>query len=573
MKKSITVFTIVFFSTVLVAAPPPVPQKMSYQAVERNSSNELVANHAVGMKVSILQTSATGTVVYSETHTPTSNANGLITIAIGTGAVISGSFSGIDWSAGPYFIKTETDPAGGTSYSITSTSELLSVPYALMAKNVQNKQWSESGSSIYFNSGKVGIGKNPGADSRQFQVLTEANQAIAGVNNSASYASIFAQNLGTGPAADFRNYIRIIDGTEGNGKILTSDANGTASWKPISVTADAANFTGDGSADWPLKLHSMGASTGHVLKWTGTAWDNAADDNGPWSETIDYIYNLSGKKFGIGINKPSQKMTIADASTSCYMNIQNSTTGYTATSGLLLGMEGNNGWLSTYEPGNLYLGTNSAAKVTIASDGDVGIGITSPLQKLDVNGAVNIRGNASNQLLFCGSAEAIWYDDTYFSWGYGGQYNYFGDEVTIGTSAAPGYNLVVNGTAAKTGGGSWSTLSDVRMKDLTGEYQKGLNEIMQLKPVTFTYKAGNPRELNSNEPQIGFVAQDVQKIFPEAVTECKDGYLDFNIHAVNVALVNAVKELKAENEELKMANEKYEERLTEIENILRELKK
>ena len=573
MKKLITFFALLLINSVLLAITPPVPEKISYQAVIRNSSNELITNHAVGMKVSILQTSATGTVVYSETHTPTSNANGLITIAIGTGAVISGSFSGIDWSAGPYFIKTETDPAGGTSYSITSTSELLSVPYALMAKNVQNKQWSESGSSIYFNSGKVGIGKNPGADSRQFQVLTEANQAIAGVNNSASYASIFAQNLGTGPAADFRNYIRIIDGTEGNGKILTSDANGTASWKPISVTADAANFTGDGSADWPLKLHSMGASTGQVIKWDGTKWDNANDKYGPWDEDDNYIYNYSGKKFGMGINKPTQKLTIVDGSTTCYMNIQNSTTGYTTTSGMLIGMEGNNGWLSTYEPGNLYLGTNSAAKVTIASDGDVGIGITSPLQKLDVNGAVNIRGNASNQLLFCGSAEAIWYDDTYFSWGYGGQYNYFGDEVTIGTSAAPGYNLVVNGTAAKTGGGSWSTLSDVRMKDLTGEYQKGLNEIMQLKPVTFTYKAGNPRELNSNEPQIGFVAQDVQKIFPEAVTECKDGYLDFNIHAVNVALVNAVKELKAENQELKMANEKYEERLTEIENILRELKK
>lgn len=573
MKKLITFFALLLINSLLLAITPPVPEKISYQAVIRNSSNELITNHAVGMKVSILQTSATGTVVYSETHTPTSNANGLITIAIGTGAVISGSFSGIDWSAGPYFIKTETDPAGGTSYSITSTSELLSVPYALMAKNVQNKQWSESGSSIYFNSGKVGIGKNPGADSRQFQVLTEANQAIAGVNNSASYASIFAQNLGTGPAADFRNYIRIIDGTEGNGKILTSDANGTASWKPISVTADAANFTGDGSADWPLKLHSMGASTGQVIKWDGTKWDNANDKYGPWDEDDNYIYNYSGKKFGMGINKPTQKLTIVDGSTTCYMNIQNSTTGYTTTSGMLIGMEGNNGWLSTYEPGNLYLGTNSAAKVTIASDGDVGIGITSPLQKLDVNGAVNIRGNASNQLLFCGSAEAIWYDDTYFSWGYGGQYNYFGDEVTIGTSAAPGYNLVVNGTAAKTGGGSWSTLSDVRMKDLTGEYQKGLNEIMQLKPVTFTYKAGNPRELNSNEPQIGFVAQDVQKIFPEAVTECKDGYLDFNIHAVNVALVNAVKELKAENEELKMANEKYEERLTEIENILRELKK
>ena len=161
MKILITFFALLLINSVLLAITPPVPEKISYQAVIRNSSNELITNHAVGMKVSILQTSATGTVVYSETHTPTSNANGLITIAIGTGAVISGSFSGIDWSAGPYFIKTETDPAGGTSYSITSTSELLSVPYALMAKNVQNKQWSESGSSIYFNSGKVGIGKNP----------------------------------------------------------------------------------------------------------------------------------------------------------------------------------------------------------------------------------------------------------------------------------------------------------------------------------------------------------------------------------------------------------------------------
>ena len=141
MKKLITFFALLLINSVLLAITPPVPEKISYQAVIRNSSNELITNHAVGMKVSILQTSATGTVVYSETHTPTSNANGLITIAIGTGAVISGSFSGIDWSAGPYFIKTETDPAGGTSYSITSTSELLSVPYALMAKNVQNKQW------------------------------------------------------------------------------------------------------------------------------------------------------------------------------------------------------------------------------------------------------------------------------------------------------------------------------------------------------------------------------------------------------------------------------------------------
>ncbi len=114
------------------------PDKMSYQAVIRNSSNKLVANTAVGMRISILQTLATGTAVYVETQKPTTNLNGLASIEIGSGTVVSGTFATIDWSKGPYFIKTETDPAGGTSYTITGTSQLLSVPYALYAKKAAN---------------------------------------------------------------------------------------------------------------------------------------------------------------------------------------------------------------------------------------------------------------------------------------------------------------------------------------------------------------------------------------------------------------------------------------------------
>jgi len=90
------------------------------------------------MQVSILQGSAGGTAVYVETHTPATNADGLVTIEIGAGTVVSGDFSAIDWSAGPYFLKTETDPAGGINYTITGTSQLLSVPYALYAKTAEN---------------------------------------------------------------------------------------------------------------------------------------------------------------------------------------------------------------------------------------------------------------------------------------------------------------------------------------------------------------------------------------------------------------------------------------------------
>ena len=107
------------------------PQKMSYQAVIHTSSNALVISASIGMQVSILQGSAAGAAVFVETHTPTTNANGLASLEIGGGAAVSGTMAGIDWSAGPYFIKTETDPTGGTNYTITGTSQLLSVPYAL----------------------------------------------------------------------------------------------------------------------------------------------------------------------------------------------------------------------------------------------------------------------------------------------------------------------------------------------------------------------------------------------------------------------------------------------------------
>ncbi|WP_343632052.1 hypothetical protein [Fluviicola sp.] len=109
------------------------PQKMSYQAVIRNASNTLVTNQNVGMRISIIQGNPGGSTVYQETQTPSSNINGLVSIEIGAGTVVSGTFSAIDWAAGPYFVKTETDPAGGTNYTITGTSQLLSVPYALHA--------------------------------------------------------------------------------------------------------------------------------------------------------------------------------------------------------------------------------------------------------------------------------------------------------------------------------------------------------------------------------------------------------------------------------------------------------
>lgn len=124
-------FTIIIAVLIAASVFAQAPQKMSYQAVVRDAADALITNQTVGMQISILQGSINGTVVYSETQTPSTNANGLVSIEFGGGV----GFDMIDWANGPYFIKTETDPNGGTVYTISGTSELMSVPYALFSAN------------------------------------------------------------------------------------------------------------------------------------------------------------------------------------------------------------------------------------------------------------------------------------------------------------------------------------------------------------------------------------------------------------------------------------------------------
>jgi len=132
------IFTIVAALLMTASTWAQSPEKMSYQAVVRNTNNALVATQAVGMQISILQGGVTGTPVYVETQTPSTNANGLVSLEIGTGTIVSGDFTTIDWANDIYFIKTETDPTGGTTYTITGTSQLMSVPYALHAKTAES---------------------------------------------------------------------------------------------------------------------------------------------------------------------------------------------------------------------------------------------------------------------------------------------------------------------------------------------------------------------------------------------------------------------------------------------------
>jgi len=135
--------------------------------------------------------------------------------------------------------------------------------------------------------------------------------------------------------------------------------------------------------------------------------------------------------------------------------------------------------------------------------------------------------------------------------------------VGIGTNFPGSYKLAVNGSAAKPGGGSWSNFSDIRLKEINGDYKAGLSEVSKLNPVRYRYKENSQLGLPADKEFVGVIAQNVQSAIPEAVEQDDKGYLMVNNDPIIWAMVNAIKQLKSENQLLK-------ERLEALERMVQQ---
>lgn len=135
MKTKLTL--VVFFFSIIAFSQ--APDKLTYQAVVRDVNQNILSNQNIGVDIKLRQSTSTGTIAYQETHNASTNINGLLTLVIG-GGTSTDDFSTIDWSQGPYFIETSYDVSGGTDYTLSSTLQLLSVPYALHAKTATHLQ-------------------------------------------------------------------------------------------------------------------------------------------------------------------------------------------------------------------------------------------------------------------------------------------------------------------------------------------------------------------------------------------------------------------------------------------------
>ncbi len=145
-------------------------------------------------------------------------------------------------------------------------------------------------------------------------------------------------------------------------------------------------------------------------------------------------------------------------------------------------------------------------------------------------------------------------------------------KVGIGTTA-PLYTLHVVGTAGLSTGTAWTFASDIRLKDVHGDYEYGLNEVLKLHTVRFNYKKGNPLNLPSDKPMTGFIAQEVQKVIPDAIHENKNGYLELNADPIHWAMVNAIQEQQKQIKDLKTGVEEQQKEIEELKKEITELNK
>jgi hypothetical protein len=448
-----------------------VPGAFNYQAVIRTSSGDIVPNQNVSFKISILQNSESGTVVYTETHSAVTSAFGLANLKIGEGTVVSGTFSPAGWGSALHFIKIEIDPEGGTAFTHIGTSQLLSVPYAFHAQTVtednvedadadpvnelqtislsgtqlslsdgggsvtlpssgeggdnwgtqnvvtdgtlsgngttasplsvegdlsddqtlsisgnelsisegntvtlptyESSLWTQYGDNLNYISGSVGIGANP-SENVLFGSYSSDKYAIAAQNNSTVNSALFAWNKGNGPSAHFMNKLRITDGTEGLGKILTSDGNGFTSWQ-----TPASNL-------WTQNGNILSYPSGTVEIGTIPIADESVllDVRTPSKDIAFYAENNNN------INATIQVRNLGAGGAAWFHNkIKISDGSQGAGKVLTSDADGVASWQTPVTSGNLW--TESENSI-YRSSGNVGIGNTNPTKKLEVKGDIKI---------------------------------------------------------------------------------------------------------------------------------------------------------------------------------------
>jgi hypothetical protein len=274
-----------------IAAQAQSPSRFNYQGIARSGTGQPLITQSLSLRISILDGSATGTTVYQERHTATTNAYGLYNVSIGGGTVISGTIGSVNWASGDKYIKVELDPAGGTAYTDLGTSQLLSVPYAMYAASGTPGPAGPAGAA-----GATG----PAGPAGPTGATGPAGSYTAGTGIGISGSTISALNTNALWNANKLQGLDVSTTAPTSGQALAW--NGTA-WAPATLSGSGgSSFTG---------------TSGYLSKFTGT---NTGGNS--------ILFENAGK-IGIGTTAPAARIDINNTTDSMGLRIVSSYTGST----------------------------------------------------------------------------------------------------------------------------------------------------------------------------------------------------------------------------------------------------
>jgi len=296
MKFLSTLLVSLTFSSILFAQ---APQKMNYQGVARDNNGNVLANQNIGLRLSILSGSISGTTEYSETQAVATNDFGLFNVALGSGSVLSGTINSVDWGSADHFIKVELDAAGGTSYSLMGTSQLLSVPYALYAETISPDAVDRTIILDADGDTKIEVEQSPDEDLIRFSLAGEerwkmtgarleprnTNSRVyigenAGLNDDLSGSGEPGSNVGVGSGALFYN---------------VSGAQNTAigTWTLFNNVASRNSGLGHGALGGNTTGYDNTAIGATALFFNTTGTYNTAVGSTALNENIDGVQNTA----------------------------------------------------------------------------------------------------------------------------------------------------------------------------------------------------------------------------------------------------------------------------------------
>jgi uncharacterized protein (TIGR02145 family) len=270
------------------------PDKFNYQAVIRNTDGSIRANQSVALQIAILQGSVSGSSIFVETHNLTTSAQGLVNVVIGNGSNVSGSLNGINWAAGPFFLKISLDGLE------MGTSQLLSVPYAKYAEKAGNSMnGTKPGDMMYWNGTSwiaVPIGLNG-------QVLTVNNGVPTWIG------------VGGGPIVTTTSVSKLTSNSANIESIITNDGGAFITDRGVCY-GESQNPTisgnkvsaGTGNGSFTTVIYGLNSSTNYYVRAyatnsAGTGYGNQLSFFTLNSDTTKTITDIEGNKYdtvGIG---------------------------------------------------------------------------------------------------------------------------------------------------------------------------------------------------------------------------------------------------------------------------------